>query len=120
MKTTRKVGTGSIGKKNMSTSKPFTPLTVLPPPVIKGFDSNAAHSENPISFQPPLPSGGQITIEESTMSPFMNPNSNVIMTEKKTDTSTLEFNNFLESLGTTNNTTSNTNNESDGNETKLL
>lgn len=118
MKTTRKVGTGSIGKKNVNTSKPFTPLTVLPPPPVKGSTT----SENPISFQPPLPgpSGGQITIEESTMSPFMNPNSNVIMTEKKTDTSTLEFNNFLESLGTTNNTTSNTNNESDGNETKLL
>ena len=75
-----------------------------------------------MGFQPPLPgpSGArQIKIEESTISPFMNPESNVIMTEKKTDASTLEFNNFLESLGTTN-TTSNVKNTNDGNEPKLL
>lgn len=75
-----------------------------------------------MGFQPPLPGpsgAGQIKIEESTISPFMNPESNVIMTEKKTDASTLEFNNFLESLGTTN-TTSNVKNTNDGNEPKLL
>ena len=74
-------------------------------------------------FQPPLPGppGQQIKIEESTMSPFMsNNNPNVsYQTEKEPDASTLEFNNFLESLGTNNNT-SNTNANNDANEPKLL
>lgn len=73
-------------------------------------------------FQPPLPGppGQQIKIEESTMSPFMSSNNpNVIFSEKKPDASTLEFNNFLESLGSNNNT-SNTNANNDTNEPKLL
>ena len=115
------MSSGSIGKKNVIPTKPFTPLIVPPPPVNKGYESNSAHSDS-ISFQPPIPgpvSAGQITIEESTISPFMNPGSNVIMAEKKVDSSTLEFNNFLDSLGTSN-TTSNVNNTNDGNEPKLL
>jgi hypothetical protein len=115
LKTTKIGSGGGIGKKNIN--KPFTPLVPPPPTVNKCYESNSAHTDQ--NFYPPIPGppGHQVKIEESTISPFMNPDSSLHMTEKKPDTSALEFDNFLESLGNTNNNANKTNESS---EPKLL